>query len=110
MFQLGHYPDILGRSLCFISSPEVQQIPAVTEHWGDSGGDGELEVLQVDPHGSRHQPGLLGCRDEVDWELDSGLKLVAQSDLNFIPFRFWNFMTVAPCRWSQLANPRLSYN
>ena len=71
---------------------------------------GELQVLKVNPHGSSHQLGLLGSGHEVDWELDSGLKLVTQSDLNFILFRFWNFITVAPCRWSQLANPRLSYN
>ena len=83
MFQLGHYPDILGRSLCFISSPEVQQIPAVTEHGGNSGGEGELEVLEVDPHWPRHKLRLLRRRHEVYWELEPGLKLVAQSDLHF---------------------------
>ena len=53
----------------------------MAEHRGHSGGHGELEVLEVDPHGSSHQLGLLGCRHQVDWELEAGLKLVTQSHL-----------------------------
>ena len=53
----------------------------MTEDRGDTGGHGELEVLQVDPHGSRHQLSLLGGRHQVDRELESGLKLVTQSHL-----------------------------
>ena len=60
----------------------------MTEHGGNSGGEGELEVLEVDPHWPRHQLGLLRSRHEVDWELEPGLKLVAQSDLHEAGFRF----------------------
>ena len=41
----------------------------MTEDGGDSGGHGELEVLEVDPHGPGHQLGLLGCRHQVYGEL-----------------------------------------
>ena len=58
----------------------------MTEDRGDTGGHGELEVLQVDPHGSRHQLSLLGGRHQVDRELESGLKLVTQSHLPVTSF------------------------
>ena len=53
----------------------------MAEHGGHSAGHGELEVLEVDPHGAGHQLGLLGGRHQVDWELEAGLKLVTQSHL-----------------------------
>ena len=79
------YPDILGLlyTILYVLSPEVQEIPAVTEHGGNSGGEGELEVLEVDPYWPRHQLRLLRSRHKVYWELEPGLKLVAQSDLYF---------------------------
>lgn len=82
----------IASTLFYILSPEVQEVPAVTEHRGHSAGHGELEVLQVDPHGPRHQLGLLGCRHQVDWELEPGLELVTQSDLSVRSFnRFTAF-------------------
>ena len=79
--RLRSTPKFMTSTLFFIFSPEVQEVPAVAEYRGHSGGHGELEVLQVDPHGPRHQLGLLGCRHQVDWELEPGLELVTKSDL-----------------------------
>ena len=47
-------------------------------------GQGEPQVLEVDPHGPGAQSGLLGGRDKVYWELLTLLQLVTQSDLESI--------------------------
>ena len=62
-------------------SPEVYQVPAVTEDRGNSGAHGELQVLQVDLHGPRRQLCLLGGRHQVNSELDPLLELLGQTDL-----------------------------
>ena len=44
-------------------------------------GQGEPQVLEVDPHGARAQPRLLGGGDQVDRELLTLLQLVTQTNL-----------------------------
>ena len=53
----------------------------MTEDRRNTRAQGELEVLQVDPHRPGGQLGLLGRGDEVDGEGDALLELVTQSDL-----------------------------
>ena len=47
-------------------------------------GQGEPQVLEMDPHGPGAQPCLLGGRDQVHRELLTLLQLVTQSDLTSI--------------------------
>ena len=44
-------------------------------------GQGEPQVLEMDPHGSGAQPGLLRSRNQVHGELLTLLQLVTQPDL-----------------------------
>ena len=44
-------------------------------------GQGEPQVLEMDPHGPGAQPGLLRGRDQVHGELLTLLQLVTQPDL-----------------------------
>ena len=53
----------------------------MTEDRRNSRAEGELEVLEVDPHRAGRQLGLLGGGDQVDGEGETLLKLVTQSDL-----------------------------
>ena len=44
-------------------------------------GQGEPQVLEMDPHGARAQPSLLGSGDQVNRELLTLLQLVTQPHL-----------------------------
>ena len=61
--------------------PEVHQVPAVNQTRRNALGERELEILEMYPHGSRTELGLLWTRHQVDRELLAFLKLIAQADL-----------------------------
>ena len=53
----------------------------------NTGGEGEPHVLEMDPHWSWRQLGLLGARHQVNRELLTLLKLVTKSNLKLIIIR-----------------------
>ena len=60
----------------FLNSPEIHEVPGVYEGWWHTLSQGEPQVLEMDPHGARTQPCLLGSGDQVHWELLTLLQLV----------------------------------
>ena len=83
-----HNVPLEGQSSCFTfhvpfacNWPEVHEVPGVYEGGGHPLGQGEAQVLEMDPHRPRPQPRLLGGSDQVHRELLTLLQLVTQPHL-----------------------------